>query len=137
MSRRGSSPAWHDVARKLGVVPDYFLVPDWLFHSAVAYRLSQPEIITFVAMCSLCDRDRLVTSSMREIAETAGLGRTSVVAAVPALVERGFLVDLGAPAARRPRHYRISQAKPLPPSQQFGPATVRAKMTGTGWLEAL
>ena len=125
------------MARKLGVVPDYFLVPDWLFHSAAAYRLSMAEVLTFVAMCSLCDRDRLVTSSARVIAETAGVGRTSVVAALPALVERGVLVDLGVPAPRRPRHYRISQAKPLPPSQQFGPATVRAKMTGTGWLEAL
>lgn len=125
------------MARKLGVVPDYFLVPDWLFPAAAAYRLSSAEVITFVAMCSLCDRDRLVTSSLREISETCGVARSAVAKAVPALAERGFLVDLGVPIPRRPRHYRISQAKPLPPSQQFGPATVRAKMTGTGWLEAL
>lgn len=125
------------MARRLGVVEGYHHVPNWFYPSAEEYRLSQPERAVFLALCHLCDRDWLVTSSARVIADTAGLGRTAVVAALPALAQRGFLVDLGVPAARQPRHYRISVAKPLPPAQQFGPATVRATMTGTGWLEAL
>lgn len=125
------------MARKLGTVPDYHYVPNWFWPSAAEYRLKPREVFTFMVLCYLCDRDWLVTSSLREIAETAGLARSNVALALPALAERGFIVDLGAPAPKRPRHYRISIAKPLPPSQQLGPATIRARMTGTGWLEVL
>lgn len=126
------------MARKLGVVPDYFLVPKWFWASAAAYRLSDPEKLTFLAMCSMCDLDRLVTSSQQSIADEAGISLSSVKRALPALVERGFLVDLGQSAPRQPRHYRISQAKPLPPAAQF-PVNVRAlhpDAKNSGWRRA-
>lgn len=124
------------MARKLVEVPSYHLVPNWFPTSVQDHRLEASEILTFLAMCSLCDRDRLVTAPTTTIATRYRISVRSVKRALPVLVERGFLVDLGAPAARRPRHYRVTQAKPLPPAPAF-PTNVRAIHEGSGWMKVV
>lgn len=121
------------MARKLVEVPSYHLVPNWLTTAVADHRLQPSETLTFLAMCGLCDRDRLVTSSTTAIADYYGISVRSVKNALPVLVERGFLVDLGAPSKNRPRHYRVTQAKPLHPAPAY-PSNVRAIYDENGFI---
>lgn len=123
------------MARRLAEVAKHHLVPNWFTDALDEHRLETAEILTFLAMCGLCDRDRLVTAPQSQIAAYYRMSRRAVQDALPELVKRGFLVDLGAPASRRPRHYRVAEAKPLPPAPAY-PSNVRALHDGMFWKEA-
>ena len=123
------------MARRLSV-PDNFAVPRWFFASAEAHRLTPAEMVIFVAMCNLRGEDGIIRSPLRLIAEHSTIARSAVARALPELARRTFLVDLGTPAAKRPREYRIPDVAPLPPYALTNP-TVRATRDGTGWIAVL
>ena len=124
------------MVRKPTAAADQFGVPRWLWTAAADHRLTPAEITVFCAMCSLRGESGVISASLRLIAEQSTISRAAVAAALPELTRRGFLIDLGIPASRRPRMYRVAELPPLPPIAMESPSR-RAVNSGGGWIVAL
>lgn len=123
------------MARRLSI-PDEHTVPRWFWPAASEHRLKPAEIVVFCALCSLRDETAVIAAPLRLIAEQSTIARSAVAKAMDELTRRTFIVDLGTPAPRRPRRYRIADSRPLPPQVLENP-TRRATRDGSGWLAVL
>lgn len=115
-------------------MPEFSRVPRWFAAAQAEHRLKPSEKLTFLSMCSLSLPDLMVESSQGDIAEHYGIAVRSVLAALPVLVQRGFIVELDL-ISNRVRRYRISMAKPLPPQPAY-PSNVYAMRSNDdgSWL---
>lgn len=114
--------------------------PEWWSWAKREHKLTPEAVLVLFALCDLGDDEWICQQSAANIAQCAGIARSSVQKAVDRLVEIGAVVDLGRDSRREPSRLRVSPVKPATAAQLrllASPAKRRAVNDKGDWIVAV
>jgi hypothetical protein len=114
--------------------------PDWLFWAKREHALTAEAVLVLLTLCELGDDEWLCAQSAANLAQHAGISRSTTQKALDRLVEVLAITPLGTGSRREPRKYRVSASRP-PTAAQLRllatPATRRAIADNGAWIVAV
>jgi hypothetical protein len=114
--------------------------PDWLFWAKREHALTAEAILVLVVLCELGGEEWVCTESAANIAQHAGISRSTAQKALDRLIEITAIVPLGIGPRSQARTYRVSPSRPHTAAQLrllATPATRRAANDDGSWLVAV
>lgn len=115
-------------------------IPAWFLWARREHNLAPEVVLVLLAMCELGDEEWICAQSERNVAQCAGVARSTVQKSLERLLEIRAIADLGRESKRSVRRFRVAAFQPPTAAQVrllATPAKRRAVNAQGDWIVAL